>query len=590
MLPSLEITDVDGESSNITTDGNDVEESPLQNTIHESPDSGVIYQPDLPADSRVNYQPEHAEDSKHQPVSEESTRTDAQRNLDAEIAHWPAAARDYVNIDDSEFGMGHRYLMLSLASVGLLPKWSWAQTPDLRSIRAACSLLEGACPNNNEEQLARNFVILFGIRGHIGVSWAASEMLRMSHSNMTVKDVISTLKKRCSEARHMIAKFGESWSVHNDGLARKASGKYWLDAALLDEEGVLKSIGLVQACVHTLVVDGFNDSEDVDTAIEVLAKGLMGVMPTSPGCHANKYTAQSRARSLWLTCATTEHDWRQTTSAFHIPDGETFSLLWQYQAHEPLAALFQCHWTLELCVRALASMGVLASSAAIMISPLPACTWVDAFVTACEFRQLLEHKDIAALQQMVSTARGNRSQWIALIQQGLDYLDSHPPGLCHSRAITQLMMDGIDNIPSDTIPTTAVMVCPFPKKKTKAQKKKPATDSTALEVRAAGCMLAKMREIHITCRDIQDSIKGGRPKRKVCDTGDNSDSHEDRQQRSQAEFDGLFKVKDHKPTSLQTTKGKLRPSIRLNCKTEMKDSKPIPEQPAPVATRSRHSA
>jgi hypothetical protein len=90
--------------------------------------------------------------------------------LEADMSEWPEEAKAYIQFNNNKHGQTLRFWALKLAKMGLLPKWSWAQTPDIRAIRAGCSLLEQGRGENDFQQTARDFVILFGLRGHIGVS------------------------------------------------------------------------------------------------------------------------------------------------------------------------------------------------------------------------------------------------------------------------------------------------------------------------------------------------------------------------------------------------------------------------------------
>jgi hypothetical protein len=500
--------------------------------------SRVEYHDDSSTASRVEYQvEEEAVSQKSGPIQPQTTSSSTQRiehkadnniqdeeALQAQIANWPDAAKTYVSSSDNLEVRQCRVFFLSLLNAGLLPKWSWAQTPDLRALRSGWVLLESTCPPGDVKQLATNFIILFGIRGHIGITWAASEMLKMQHVTLSISEVLSQLHKSCIEAKHMVARFGDAWASHSDGLARRSSGRWWLQAAMQDNQGVIKSITYAQNCIQELTCNASHDSERIDNAIKTLAENLVGVMPTAPGQHAMKYTAQAMARSLWLMCATTYSRWRQDISAFHVPDNDAFQTMWDYQANEPTHALFSCPDTLVLCIQAMEVMGLLASSMAILISPSPFCTWVDAFVTACEYKQLLEHSTAEELRELLAVAKANPHKWIALIQQGLDNLDIQAPGICHARAIKNLMTGGVQDLPHEPHPTYVAPIIPaFPKKKTKAKAKAKAiqpsqadksanSGHTTLEQRTAGCILAKMAQMHTSFQKISETIIGRKRK------------------------------------------------------------------------------
>ena len=500
--------------------------------------SRVEYHEDSSTASRVEYQvEEEAVSQKSGPIQPQATSSSTQHiehkadssiqdeeALQAQIANWPGAAKTYVSSGVNLEVRQCRVFFLSLLSAGLLPKWSWAQTPDLRALRSGWVLLESTCPQGNVKQLATNFIILFGIRGHIGVTWAASEMLKMQHDTLSISEVLSQLHKSCIEAKHMVARFGEAWASHSDGLARRSTGRWWLEAAMQDNQGVIKSIAYAQNCIQEMTCNASHDSERIDDAIKTLAENLIGVMPTAPGQHAMKYTAQAMARSLWLICATTYSRWRPDISAFHVPDNDAFQTLWDYQANKPTHALFSCPDTLVLCIQAMEVMGLLASSMAILISPSPVCTWVDAFVTACEYKQLIEHSTVEELQELLAVAKANPHKWVALIQQGLDNLDIQAPGICHARAIKNLMTGGVQDLPHEPHPTyVAPIIAAFSKKKTKAKAKAKAiqpsqadqsagSGSTTLEQRTAGCILAKMAQMHKSFRKISETLLGRKRK------------------------------------------------------------------------------
>lgn len=530
---SLTVSSNEEVGQNAAADTNSrVEQPPAADTS-----SSIEYHDDSRSASRVEYQVQETAEENSGPIQSQATSSSTQHLEDkadssiedeeelavqAQIANWPDAAKTYVLCSVNPEVRQGRILFLSLLNLGLLPKWSWAQTPDIRAIRSGWVLLESTCPRGDAKQLATNFIILFGIRGHAGVPWAANEMLQMQHTRLSLSEVLNQLHKSCIEAKHMVARFGESWASHNEGLARRSSGRWWLEAAMQDTEGVITAIDHAQNCIQELAFNAPKDSERIDNAIRTLAINLIGVMPTAPGQRAKKYTAQVMARTLWLMCATTYSRWRRDTSAFHIPDSEAFQTMWDYQANEPTRDLFSCPETLRLCIQAMEVMGLLASSMAILISPSPVCTWVEAFITACEYRQLREHSTAEELQELLVVAKANPHKWVAYIQQGLDHLDIKAPGICHARAIKNLMAGGVQDLPHEPHPTYVVpIITAFPKKKAKAKAKaqtiqpsptdQPAgSGHTTLEQRTAGCILAKMAQIHTPCRKKKRPYLAGR--------------------------------------------------------------------------------
>jgi hypothetical protein len=222
----------------------------------------------------------------------------------------PGDAVDYVSKGTT--GWEERLLFIRYAMTGLLVKSSWAQMPDVVSLRASFVLLEfslfqfdmgsssSSSSSNRLNSFALGLLLMFGIRGHRGTRWAAEELVQMQFWNMSTAAILETLIRAEESEFTWRRQHGDGWCSHSEGRFRTCTGRHWLRAAEHATEDLEICVELVAHFLATVQ----SSPELLSGQLLQLVTSLAGKFPLSLGPkdvlrYASQYTCQAFVRCLW---------------------------------------------------------------------------------------------------------------------------------------------------------------------------------------------------------------------------------------------------------------------------------------------------
>ena len=226
----------------------------------------------------------------------------------------PGDAADYVCVGAA--GWQERLLFIRYVMTGMLVKSSWAQMPDVVSLRASFLLLElalfrfdvgsssssssSSSSGNRMNAFALGVLLLFGIRGHRGTRWAAEELVQIQFWNMPIAAVLEALGRAEESESAWRRMHGEGWCSHSEGRFKTFTGRHWLHAAQHATADLETCVGVVADFLATVQ----RSPELLSGQLLLLVTSLGGKFPLSLGPndlvkYASKYTCQAFVRCLW---------------------------------------------------------------------------------------------------------------------------------------------------------------------------------------------------------------------------------------------------------------------------------------------------